>query len=84
MSSTLSSSSATAHSAQVQMHLEVEGASLSIAQLGPDFLILEHPTEHAATRAEIVLRVDASERRWFVSLPDGLGAATPRTRIARG
>lgn len=65
------------------MRLELDGVALPIAQLGPDFLILEQAIEREATNAEIVLRVDASERRWTVSLPDGLSAAAQRTRIAR-
>lgn len=74
---------ATAHSAQVHMRLIVDGAELPIAQLGPDFLILETPVDMAVTTAEIVLQVDASERRWPVTLPECLRAAEQRTRLAR-
>jgi len=74
---------ATAHSAHVQMRLVADGVELEIAQLGPDFLILAAPTDLAASAAEIVMRVDASERRWTVTLPEGLSAQTQRTRIAR-
>ena len=65
------------------MHLEVAGQSLAIAQMGPDFLILEQPVELPATWGDVVMRIDASERRWSVSLPDGLSAVAQRTRIAR-
>lgn len=82
MSSTLTAP-ATAHSAQVHMRLVVEGVDLPIAQLGPDFLILETPTDLRVGKAEIILQVDASERRWTVALPDGLSAAAQRTRIAK-
>jgi hypothetical protein len=34
------------HSADVRMHLTVNGQVLSIGQLGPDFLILRDPTDH--------------------------------------
>jgi len=72
---------ANVHSAQVHMHLEIEGTSLPIAQLGPDFLILEQTIQHPATRGEIVLQIDASKRRWKVSLPESLAAAGQRTVI---
>ncbi len=65
------------------MRLVVEGVELPIAQLGPDFLILETPTDLNASKAEIVLQVDANERRWSVALPDGLRASHLRTRIAK-
>ena len=82
MSSTLTAP-ATAHSAQVRMRLVTTDVELPIAQLGPDFLILETPTDLMTSEAEIILQVDASERRWSVILPDGLRAARLRTRIER-
>ena len=74
---------ATAHSSQVQMRLVLAGVSLPIAQLGPDFLILETPADLTASEAEIVLQVDASERRWSVALPGGLRPAGCRIPITR-
>lgn len=65
------------------MRLVVDGVDLPIAQLGPDFLILETPTDLSANEAEIVLQVDANKRRWSVTLPDGLSASQRRTRIAK-
>lgn len=65
------------------MHLKVGDVILPIAQLGPDFIILESPIDLPTTEGEITLRVDASERRWPVTLPDGLSATAQRTRIAR-
>lgn len=65
------------------MRLVVDGVDLPIAQLGPDFLILETPSDLNAREAEIVLRVDVSERRWSVNLPDGLRATQLRTPITK-
>lgn len=65
------------------MRLVVGDVDLPIAQLGPDFLILETPADLSVNEAEIVLRVDANERRWSVRLPDGLSATAQRTRIAK-
>jgi hypothetical protein len=39
------------HSAQVKMRLLLNGSSIPVAQMGPDFLILKSPFEHLpATR----------------------------------
>jgi hypothetical protein len=77
-----SSAPAAAHSALVSMRLVSDTIDLPIAQLGPDFLILENPADLAPRSAEIVLRGDSTERRWPVNLPDGIDPATLRTRIA--
>ena len=77
----LTSHPLTAHSAQVQMHLETGGARLPIAQLGPDFIIMAEMVECVVSRATLSLCVDAEEERWPVELPDGLAAAGLRTRI---
>jgi hypothetical protein len=63
------------------MHLEVNGVKLSVAQLGPDFLILAETAAIEARRGEVVLRVDGHESRWLVDLPAGLGAVDERTPI---
>jgi hypothetical protein len=35
-----------------------------VAQLGPDFLLLDAPFDHPPCNARLVLQVDQSERRW--------------------
>ena len=65
------------------MHLVLNGLRLPIAQLGPDFLILEKTAQHPPADAEILLRVDAAERRWPVKLPEGLVAGVPTVIIAQ-
>ncbi len=59
------------HSADVEIELFVAGKSLSVAQLGPDFLILEEPSPSEPCVGEIVLRVDGDDERWQVRLPQG-------------
>ncbi len=71
-----------AHSARVEMLLIVNGASISITQMGPDFLFIEPAGEHPPGDATIVLQVDRSERRWTVRLPDGISANSNRVTIA--
>ena len=81
MSSTLATQSLTAHSAQVQMHLEQDGARVRIAQLGPDFVILAEATAIQMHRGDLVFQVDAKERRWPIDLPHGLAGPGERTPI---
>ena len=71
-----------AHSARVKMCLIVDGESIPIAQMGPDFLLVDTASDHPPGEATIVLQVDESERRWQVRLPDGISKASPRVALA--
>jgi hypothetical protein len=71
-----------AHSAHVEMQLIIDGESISITHMGPDFLIVEYPADHPPCEATIVLRVDQSERRWTVRLPEGLRASQKRVQLS--
>jgi hypothetical protein len=63
------------------MHLSVNGHVLPIAQLGPEYLILRTPIEHAPAEAEISLSIDGNESRWTVHLADGIHPDRLRTVI---
>ena len=69
------------YSADVRMRLTVGSHVLNIGQLGPDFIMLRNPMDHAPAVGEIVVSIDGRERRWNVHLPDGISAANPETRI---
>jgi len=69
------------HSAQVKMRLLVNGSSIPVIQMGPDFLIVDAPFDHPPGDASVVLQVDQSERRWNVHLPDGISAESKRVAI---
>jgi hypothetical protein len=71
------------HSAEVCMRLLLDGHSLRIAQLGPDFLILREPTEHPPANAEITLAVDGKEERWLVHLPEGIRREHRRIPVSK-
>jgi hypothetical protein len=71
-----------AYSADVRMYLHVNGQTFIIAQLGPDFLILNEPVDQPPAKAEIAFSIDGRERRWPVQLPDGVIAGNRETRIA--
>jgi hypothetical protein len=78
----ITSSSQGGHSAQVKMRLLVNGSSIAVAQMGPDFLLVDAPINHPPGNASLVLQVDQSERRWDVNLPEGISAASKRVAIA--
>ena len=65
------------------MRLLVNGASLPIAQMGTDFLLLDQPIDHPPGEATVVFTVDGSERSWPVRLPEGLSADCERVVIAK-
>lgn len=64
------------------MFLIVSGSSIGITQMGPDFLFVESGSDHPPSDATIVLRVDASERRWQVRLPNGVSKDAKRVTLA--
>jgi hypothetical protein len=64
------------------MRLLVNGLSLSVAQMGPDYVFLDSPINHPPTAASMVLQVDQNERRWNVHLPNGISAGRKRVEIA--
>ena len=71
-----------AHSARVEMRLIVNGSSISITQMGPDFLFVEPASDHPPGDATIVFQVDTSERRWNVRLPDAISKDSKRVALA--
>lgn len=69
------------HSARVKMRLLVNGGSIPVLQMGPDFLLVEEPFDHPPGNASVVLRVDESERSWGVHLPNGISSSSKRVAI---
>jgi hypothetical protein len=70
------------HSAEVRIDLILNGQTLSVGQLGPDFLVLDHPAEQPAGTADILMSVDGREQRWSVRLPEGLRLDQRKVRIS--
>lgn len=62
------------------MQLRVNGDVFVIGQLGPDFILLDSPSDHPPSKAEIAMWIDGRERRWPVRLIDGIAAGRERTR----
>jgi hypothetical protein len=78
----INSSGQSSHSALVKMHLLLNGCSIPIVQMGPDFLILQSAAEHPPSDATLELCVDANERRWKVRLPNGISVASRTVEIS--
>jgi hypothetical protein len=70
------------HSAQVKMTLLVNGSSIPVVQMGPDFVLVNGAIDHPPTGATLVLQVDESERGWNVHLPNGISSDSKRVVIA--
>jgi len=71
------------HSADVQMRLMLNGYTLPITHMGPDFLRLQSTIEHAPASGEIILVVDGHESRWTVYLPEGVRPNGDRIPVNR-
>jgi hypothetical protein len=64
------------------MRLLIDGQTLSVGQLGPDFLILDTAIDHPPARGRLFFAVDGNEREWNVHLPEGISAGSRRVVIA--
>ena len=64
------------------MQLVVNGLSIPVAQMGPDFLLLDTPVDCPPGLARIILEVDESKRDWAVRLPNGISRRSARVAIA--
>lgn len=65
------------------MHLLFNGSSVPIAQMGPDFIILEGTSESQPCDAVLELNIDGHQRRWQINLPQGISASSRTVEIAR-
>ncbi|PYJ07154.1 MAG: hypothetical protein DME25_04490 [Verrucomicrobia bacterium] len=64
------------------MRLIVNGDSISITHMGPDFLLVEPASDHPPGEARIVMQVDESRSEWKVRLPEGISKASTRVALA--
>jgi len=70
-----------AHSAVVKMRLIINGTSIPINQMGPDFLFVESDRDYPPGEATIVLQIDESQREWQVRLPEGVSKNSERVAL---
>jgi hypothetical protein len=71
------------HSADVHMELHLNGHTLTIGHMGPDYVIVDKPIDHPPAEAELVMSVDADVSRWPVYLVDGVSSSARRIQLAR-
>jgi hypothetical protein len=71
-----------AHSAEVKVRLLLNGTPIRITHMGPDFVLVDCPTEHQPCKAFISLQVDNSLSEWEVSLPQGISKTSKRVALA--
>ena len=71
-----------AHSALVKMCLIVDGTSIPINQMGPDFLFVDSDRDFPPGEAPIVLQIDDSRRQWQVRLPEGISRKSECVQLA--
>ncbi|HEX5219976.1 MAG TPA: hypothetical protein VFZ59_10455 [Verrucomicrobiae bacterium] len=64
------------------MRLVFNGHSLPVAQIGPDFILVDESVNHPPTAAYVIFQVDGNERCWPVRLPSGISSNIPRVTIA--
>ena len=65
------------------MELRVNGISPPVAQMGPDFLLMDNPIALPPGDANLFLQVHESKREWRVRLPNGISATSERVAIAK-
>jgi hypothetical protein len=66
----------------VTMRLIVNGESIRITHMGPDFVLIEPASDYPPGEATIFMKVDASERQWSVRLPEGISKGSKRVALA--
>ncbi len=78
-SSMLVSAAHTGRSTSVKLQLVLDGETLPVGQVGPDFLLLKTPLEHPPAEGTVIVSVDNNEHRWPVRLP--VGSSTTHRRV---
>ena len=64
------------------MELTLHGRTLSVGQLGHDFLFLDEPVEMPAGDGTLRVQIDESEQFWKVKVPEGTSATSSRVILA--
>ena len=70
-------------SAVADFELTVGERSFSVAQIAPNFIIMETAAEIPPGPATLFIRIEGRETRRTLELPDGATAASTRVRIVR-
>lgn len=68
------------YSSSVRLQLIVGDDAYELAEIGPGSIYLSTPVSPPPCAAEVVMHVDDFERRWPVTLPDGVSPSSPLAR----
>jgi len=71
------------YSADVRLHLEVDGRVVSLAQTGPEHIMVREPIDLPPCDAEVIVNVDGREHRSRVWLVDGMSKDSRQVKISR-
>ncbi|MCG8421711.1 MAG: hypothetical protein MJE77_27650 [Proteobacteria bacterium] len=71
-----------AYSADVNLLLIVGERQFALSQIGPDDIVVQHPSELPPCDAELIMQLDGERHNWLVTLVDGMSATSPVVRIA--
>ena len=63
------------------MRLILGSDHVSVSQMGPDFLLVDHPSDYPPSEAHFFLQVDQSTSQWKIRLPEGMSSASTRVAI---
>ena len=63
------------------MRLELAEGVVTVAQLGPGFILAESPRDYPAGQGVLRLWVDGKERVWLTNVPAGVKAGWAKTEI---
>jgi hypothetical protein len=69
-------------SARVEITLRVNGEILSVAQAGPEFLIVNQPRDVPPCSGDVVVTIDGRPHQQRVALPQGMSSGSPRVAIS--
>jgi hypothetical protein len=72
------------YSAQVQLHLQLNGSRLPLSHVGPDMLIFREPQAIAPqTEGTLIVKIDDFEKRQAVLLHDGATLSSKQVSFRR-
>lgn len=71
------------HSADVQMHLRLNGRLFTVTHMAPGYVIVDDPVDYQPCEGELTLSVDGRLKRWMVLLSNGMSRSAQRVNISR-
>jgi hypothetical protein len=75
-------SSTGGHSAIVKIRMHINGHTIDVAKMGPDYVVANSPVDHPPGEAMLYMQVDRNESNWKVHLPHGISAQSQRIAIS--